>query len=499
MSINYDKNKKYSSIELMEMAYQESLYSIHEHDHKPDPLVGAIIATEDGKILATAHRGELRIGEHCEYTLIERKLKTENLNGCHLYVTLEPCIDKVRTKPKRGCATHIFKARLGKIFIGIRDPDIDIENEGVNELISKGILVEDFHSDIADKIRISLENFINYKEEQKLLLTEERKVVQLVPYLNQAVINTTISSFSKLAVGKFIKNSQAKFAYPSSEFISWALSFALVIKEEETIIPTKLGLMMFGEHVDETLSHTIFKVEIDYGGGKTEIEDFGGPVATQLPRILEFIKNKGLKLIIDRNSAQRKIVADFPIEVLREVIANAIIHRDYSIIEATNYIYIGTEKIIVRSPGTPMPPLTINDIRSMDLPSISRNPKIMYIYNRMGLAEQRGIGLRNIKRLPQMGFPLPSFNMKGNILEIVFVRDSTLIPELKGISNEGITDEDRNGLFFIQQNEPITVKDYAKHFNLTEKTAQRRIANLFANNFLEKEGNNRWVKYRIKT
>lgn len=178
------------------------------------------------------------------------------------------------------------------------------------------------------------------------------------------------------------------------------MSFELATKDGETIMPTKLGLMLFGEHADDTLSHTIFKIVLDYGNGKAEIEDFGGPVATQLPRIMKFIKDKGLKLTIDRSSAKREIVSDFPIEVLREVVANAIIHRDYTITEATNYIYIGSEKIIVRSPGIPMPPLTIENIRTMDLPSISRNPKIMFVYNRMGLAEARGIGLRR-KRINQ--------------------------------------------------------------------------------------------------
>ena len=497
MAIEYDKKKKYSQEELMEIAYQESFFSIHEHNHKPDPLVGAILTTSDGKILATSHRGELRIGEHCEFTLIERKLKSENLKGCHLYVTLEPCIDKVRKPPKRGCATHIYKARLAKVYVGIRDPDIDIENEGANELIAKGIIVEDFHSDLAEKIRLSLAEFIKYKEAQKLIIQQEREE-KPIAYMKQAAINTTISQFSKTAIDEFIKNSQAIFTYPSKAFNNWALSFELATKDGEKIMPTKLGLILFGEHADDTLSHTIFKVELDYGNGKAEIEDFGGPVATQLPRIMKFIKDKGLKLTIDRSSAKREIVSDFPIEVLREVVANAIIHRNYTIIEATNYLYIGSKKIIVRSPGMPMPPLTVDDIRTMDLPSISRNPKIMFVYNRMGLAEARGIGLRNMKRLPDSGFPLPTFNLIGNILEIVFVRDSSLIPELKGVSAKDLTQEDREGLFFIQQNELVSVKEYASHFGLTDKTAQRRIAKLFDKGLLEKEGENRWVKYRIK-
>ncbi len=48
------KGNKYSSRELMERAYELSLASIGEHDDKPDPLVGAIIATVDGQILAEA-------------------------------------------------------------------------------------------------------------------------------------------------------------------------------------------------------------------------------------------------------------------------------------------------------------------------------------------------------------------------------------------------------------------------------------------------------------
>ncbi len=454
MAIEYDKKKKYTPTKLMEMAYQESLLSIHEHKDKPDPLVGAILTTADGRILATSHRGELRIGEHCEYTLIERKLKSENLNGCHLYVTLEPCIDAVRTPPKRGCATHIFKARLAKVYVGMRDPDIDIENLGVNELIEKKIEVIDFLPEISAKIRQSLSEFIQYKEAQKIIIQQKREE-KPTAYLKQAAINTAITAFSKVALNEFLQNSQASFKYPSKDFNEWALSFELVTKEKESLIPTKLGLMIFGEKVDEVFSHTIFKVELDYGTGKSEIEDFGGPVATQLPRIMKFIKDKGLKLTIDRSSAKRETVSDFPIEVLREVIANAIIHRD-------------------------------------------RNPKIMYVYNRMGLAEARGIGLRNMKRLPEYGLPFPTFKLIGNVLEIVFVRNASLIPELIGGKTEDLTKEDRAGLYFIQQNQPISVKDYATHFILTDKTAQRRIAKLFDKGLLEREGENRWIKYSIK-
>ena len=67
--------KRYAPRELMELAVEEGEHSIPEHDEKEDPFVGAIVATKDGAILGKAHRGELRVGEHCEFTLLERSFE----------------------------------------------------------------------------------------------------------------------------------------------------------------------------------------------------------------------------------------------------------------------------------------------------------------------------------------------------------------------------------------------------------------------------------------
>src|SRR5712692_9045033 len=133
------RRKKFTPDELMQVAVEESQLSIHDHTDKTDPLVGAIITTADGEILAKAHRCELRVGEHCEYTLIERKLVNENLKECVLYVTLEPCTDSSRGTGKKGCATHIVRARLGQVYVGIEDPDPRIAGEGIAFLRQQGI------------------------------------------------------------------------------------------------------------------------------------------------------------------------------------------------------------------------------------------------------------------------------------------------------------------------------------------------------------------------
>jgi predicted HTH transcriptional regulator len=56
----------------------------------------------------------------------------------------------------------------------------------------------------------------------------------------------------------------------------------------------------------------------------------------------------------------------------------------------------------------------------------------MYIFNQMRLAEQRGVGLRKLKHLPEEGFPLPTLKMRADSLEITFGRTKDFIAKQAG-------------------------------------------------------------------
>jgi len=490
--------KKFTPDELMELTIKESFNSIPEHTDKADPLVGAIITTKDGEILAAAHRGELRIGEHCEYTLIERKLKDKNLGECVLYVTLEPCVDEVRKLPKRGCSTHIAKARISTVYIGMRDPNPRVENEGVKFLTEKGIKVIDFPAHLEMKIRKSNAQFIKEKELEQMHLKLEKKEIPKL-YLQKSVSRSTISQFDGKMVNQFLKFSRASFSYPSEEFNQWALGFEIADRNTKGVLrPTRLGLILFGKNVEDIFPHTLFKVEINYNKDDSEIKDFGGPIVSQLTPILNYIKEKALKLTIDRSKGKREEKIDFPIEVLREAIANAIIHRDYENEKATNYLSISPDKITVRSPGNLENPLTLSDLRTFDTPSVSRNPKIMFVFNKMGQAEQRGIGLRNMKQLTEVGFPLPVFDSKAGMLQVTFGRTKDFIADVKGVDSNKLSPEDKDGLLFIQKNQEVSVSDYATHLNLEIKTANRRLKKLVDKGLVIKIGEKKGTKYTLK-
>jgi diaminohydroxyphosphoribosylaminopyrimidine deaminase/5-amino-6-(5-phosphoribosylamino)uracil reductase len=101
----------------------------------PNPMVGAVIVNNGVIVAEDYHKkaGEL----HAEALAI---LKAgDKAEGSTLYVTLEPCchLDK-RTPP---CTKAIIKANVGRVIIGMKDPNPKVSGKGMRELKRHGIEV----------------------------------------------------------------------------------------------------------------------------------------------------------------------------------------------------------------------------------------------------------------------------------------------------------------------------------------------------------------------
>jgi tRNA(adenine34) deaminase len=89
--------------------------------------VGAVIV-EGGRVLATERNRMRALGDptaHAEMLAIRQALKargTGRLDGCDLYVTLEPCA---------MCAGAIAHARLRRLYFGAEDPKAGAVENGV--------------------------------------------------------------------------------------------------------------------------------------------------------------------------------------------------------------------------------------------------------------------------------------------------------------------------------------------------------------------------------
>ncbi len=102
----------------------------------PNPLVGALIVDERGRIVGSGtHLYEGR--KHAEIIALEEA--GDKARGNTLYINLEPCSHTGRTGP---CADALIAAGIGRVVCAMEDPNPLVAGRGLAKLREAGIEVE---------------------------------------------------------------------------------------------------------------------------------------------------------------------------------------------------------------------------------------------------------------------------------------------------------------------------------------------------------------------
>ena len=107
---------------------------------KPNPMVGAVIVSADGRIIGEGYH--VRCGEgHAEVNAFA-SVKAEDeplLKEATIYVSLEPCSHYGKTPP---CADLIIKKGVRRVVVGCVDPFAEVQGRGIRKLREAGIEVK---------------------------------------------------------------------------------------------------------------------------------------------------------------------------------------------------------------------------------------------------------------------------------------------------------------------------------------------------------------------
>lgn len=484
----------------MQMAIDAMNDSVEESriDGKVSPKVGAVLIKPDGTV-ESASRGELRFGDHAEFTLLERKNHSEKLDGSIIFATLEPCAPGARRHPKLGCAERIVNARIKEVWIGTEDPDPDVDRKGIKFLEDSGIKVHMFYPQFQKTIKEINKEFL--KQATKRANDRMGKKEVVLSNLENAIPTMDLKQFSEKAILYYIEQSKLPHAINSNElwlhFEHAGIVQRVKTNNEEKYIPTGFGILLFGINPREKYQQAVVKAKVKYGNNASIPKDFEGPLVL-IPKEIELWLEQVLHSEVSRKQFQRKTNTLFPIEPLREAIINALVHRDYEQEGAKTYIEIDDDKIVVKSAGLPVSPISLDDVKAFRAPSLSRNPKITYVFNRMGLMEESELGMETFKGMQEKyELPLPFYDYKAPYLSLTFSRSIEAAKTVSG--NEALTDlnnEEILGLNWIKTQSQVSTSIYASHFGFTHKKAQRQLAKLVEKGLIILEGRGRGAIYK---
>ena len=159
---------------------------------------------------------------------------------------------------------------------------------------------------------------------------------------------------------------------------------------------TNLGAILFAKELSDFkyLKRKVVRV-IQYKGNsriETIREQEGGRgYAVGFEGLIGYIDN-----LLPRNEiigkALRKERPIYPQLAIRELVANAIIHQDFSIRGTGPMIEIFSDRMEITNPGVPL----VDSERFLDMPPKSRNEALASFMRRMGICEERGSGFDKV-------------------------------------------------------------------------------------------------------
>jgi len=139
---------------------------------------------------------------------------------------------------------------------------------------------------------------------------------------------------------------------------------------------------------------------------------------SEVDMCVAFIQKHISKRYVITGKPQRDEVWEYPMEAVREIVINMIVHRDYQA-TADSTIKIHSDRIELFNPGALPDGMTIEDIVHGSSPSRPRNRLVASIFKESGVIEKYGSGIKRVHQvLADNGAPAPVFESMAGIFKV---------------------------------------------------------------------------------
>jgi ATP-dependent DNA helicase RecG len=293
----------------------------------------------------------------------------------------------------------------------------------------------------------------------------------------------------------------------------------VLTKVDGNLVPTLAGLLIFGVYPQTfepqlnltfvAYPHTDPGVLGAVGERFTENRSIDGPIPTMVAECIRILK---------RNMRRRSIVSgiyrvdewEYPEEVLREALVNALVHRDYSEFARGMQVQVEMypDRLLIRNPGGLYGPVDVGSLGTTTVTS-SRNRALLKILEDTPfgdghmVCENRGTGIaRMLVALTEAGMEPPRFADDISSFTVEFPNHTLLDEEalawLASFSMEPLTRSQMTALAMMRNGVVLNSGSYRSSTGVQDsRTASRELKDLVDRGVIEQIGTRGTTTYRL--
>ncbi|HLC55033.1 MAG TPA: ATP-binding protein, partial [Candidatus Nanoarchaeia archaeon] len=209
-----------------------------------------------------------------------------------------------------------------------------------------------------------------------------------------------------------------------------------------------------------------------------------------IERSLSFVKNHLPISFEIKSTAKREEKFQYPLEVIREAIVNAVAHRDYFSKDAIQ-IYILSDRLEITNPGSLPQNLPKELFGTL---SAQRNPISYRLLRDYGYVEGLGSGVpRMINAMREYGLTDPEFGIYEHFFRLTLRNKPNALKPIEEYVD--LNERQLSAIEFLKEHKSIKTKMYMKINNVSLGTARLDINEMLKFDYIKKIGSFRGAYY----
>jgi ATP-dependent DNA helicase RecG len=268
---------------------------------------------------------------------------------------------------------------------------------------------------------------------------------------------------------------------------------------------TYAAILLFGHYPEQWLPNATILAGRFPGvalSGMYIKKDIKGNLPEQLRQAEEFIRTN-LTTTVRLVGLQHQERLEYPFEAVRELLVNAVAHRDYNIQGDNIHLNIFADRLEISSPGTLPGPVTLENLLEA---RFARNAVISQVLSDLGFVERLGYGLDRVVDVTRTaGLLPPQFAEVAGTFRVTLYSSlqgpgsDGRLPDLSAYADLNLNSRQQLALAQLAENKRINSHEYQSLCpDVHAETLRRDLVDLVARGILIKVGDKKATYYILK-